>query len=231
MLASKHLARVAAHLKSQSRSHSHLPLTGLFAVNKPTDLTSTTIIDLLQHVCKKNRAHPLVKRVLELDESKRAKRGLVKIGHGGTLDPLARGVVAPDPILEQYKFRGNSDAITTTNTSPVQNFKTGFQPKRPTNSSVMDPSHVPIPTVPRGLVFHIRVHCSSGTYIRTLIADIAAHLGTVGHMTDLLRVGQSGFKLGGLATLEMEECEDVDRVDQAIQAGNQIYESMENERM
>ncbi|KAF9996694.1 hypothetical protein BGZ79_009588 [Entomortierella chlamydospora] len=317
----------------------------VFAVNKPTDLTSTTIIDLLQHVCKKNRAHPLVKRVLELDGSKRAKRGLVKIGHGGTLDPLARGVVGmgagckmlhnmtvssskvyiaearlgfssttldstgslvaegptdhvtratlmqtlnafkgeikqtpplysalnmdgkrlydyareglalpreipsrkvqihelellsfpddsipPDPILEQYKFRGNSDTTITT-TSPVQNFKTGFQPKRLTNSSVMDPSHVPIPTVPRGLVFHIRVHCSSGTYIRTLIADIAAHLGTVGHMTDLLRVEQSGFKLGGLATLEMEECEDVDRVDQAIQAGNRIQESMEDEHM
>ncbi|KAF9175208.1 hypothetical protein BGX20_007516 [Mortierella sp. AD010] len=251
-----------------------LPLNdSVFAVNKPSGLTSTAIIDLLQHVCKKNRAHPLVKRVLELDGSKRAKRGLVKIGHGGTLDPLARGVVAlnmdgkrlydyareglalpreipsrkvqihelellsfpegisPDPTLEQYKFRGNSDTTITTTTSPVQNFKTGFQPKRLTNSSVMDPRHVPIPTVPRGLIFHIRVHCSSGTYIRTLIADIAAHLGTVGHMTDLLRVEQSGFKLSGLATLKMEECEDVDRVDQAIQAGNRIQESTGDEHM
>ena len=31
---------------------------------------------------------------MEVDGSKRAqKRGLVKIGHGGTLDPLARGIV------------------------------------------------------------------------------------------------------------------------------------------
>ncbi|KAF9112326.1 hypothetical protein BGX27_003535 [Mortierella sp. AM989] len=349
-------ARVTTHSKSQSRSHSHLPLTGLFAVNKPADLTSTTIIDHVQHVCQKNRAHPLVKRVLEMDGSKRAKRGLVKLGHGGTLDPLARGIVVwakqmavslirmgagckklhnmtasskiyiaegrlgfssttldctgslvaegptdhvtrdsliqalyafkgeitqtpplysalsmdgkrlydyaregialprdiptrkvqihelellsfsddsiiPDPVLEQYGFR-SSNYVTIATTSPkILNFNTVFQPKPLTDSSVMSPDHVPIPTMPRGLFFHIRVHCSSGTYIRTLIADIAARLGTVGHMTDLLRIEQSGFKLGGEATLEMSDCEDVDKIDQAIQAGNRIWENRENSQL
>ncbi len=70
-----------------------MALTGLFAVNKPANVTSTTILDYLQHVCRRNRDHPLVRKVLELDGSKRARRGLVKIGHGGTLDPLARGIV------------------------------------------------------------------------------------------------------------------------------------------
>ncbi|KAF9418166.1 hypothetical protein BGZ94_009768, partial [Podila epigama] len=94
----------------------------------------------------------------------------------------------------------------------------GFRPKALPDPA-LDPEHVPVPTH-GGLMFHIRVHCSSGTYIRTLIADIAAKLGTVGHMTDLLRVEQSGFKIGGEATLRMIDCEDIDRVDAAIQAGN-----------
>jgi len=87
---------IATHSVSQKPTplQKHVPLTGLFAVNKPRGLTSTTILDHLQHVCKRNQDHPLVKGVLEVDGSKRAKkRGLVKIGHGGTLDPLARGIV------------------------------------------------------------------------------------------------------------------------------------------
>jgi tRNA pseudouridine55 synthase len=106
--------------------------------------------------------------------------------------------------------------------------KKTFRPKKFTDPALTDPNHVPIPPACKGdksLYFHIRVHCSSGTYIRTLIADIASHLGTVGLMTDLLRVEQSGFRLGGsAATLEMKECEDLERVEEAIQAGNQIWE-------
>lgn len=77
----------------------HLPLTGLFAVNKPAGISSTTILDLIQYVCQRNKTNPLVKGALELDNSKRAKRGLVKIGHGGTLDPLARGVVGESRVM------------------------------------------------------------------------------------------------------------------------------------
>ncbi|KAG0334381.1 hypothetical protein BG000_008384 [Podila horticola] len=310
------------------------PLTGIFAVSKPTGITSTTILDHLQHVCKLNKTHPLVQGVLSLDGSKRAKRGLVKIGHGGTLDPLARGVVvvgmgsgckklhnmtgsskvyiaegrlgfstttldctgsladtaptdritkdlllkaldafkgeieqtpplysalsmdgkrlydyaregiplpreiptrkvsifaldllsypneAPDPTLKELGFKVN-DHVDRASSSNYE-FKSGFVPKSIGNPD-LDPTHVPVPTQ-GGLLFHIRVHCSSGTYIRTLISDIAARLGTVGHMTDLLRVEQSGYKLGGEATLEMSDCEDIDKVNSAIQAGNFIWD-------
>ncbi|KAG0260615.1 hypothetical protein BG011_001744 [Mortierella polycephala] len=325
----------------------HSPLTGLFAVNKPTGITSTTIVDYLQHVCKCNRTHPFVEQVLKLDESKRAKRGLVKIGHGGTLDPLARGVVVvgmgsgckklhgmsasskvyiaegrlgfstttldstgslieqkptdhvtkdslmqvlnafkgkisqtpplysalsmdgkrlydyarenlplpreiptreiqiysldllsfpdsntvPDPNLCQHGFlNGNVQSVETSTPAspgPIQRLElpNGFKLK----PFVHDPNHkhgyVPIPSTPKGLFFHIRVHCSSGTYIRTLIADIAAQLGTVGHMTDLLRVEQSGFKLGDAATLEFDQCDDIEVVADAIRAGNKIQEA------
>ncbi|KAF9903467.1 hypothetical protein EC991_003795 [Linnemannia zychae] len=333
----------------------HVPLTGLFAVNKPTGITSTTILDHLQHICKRNQTHPLVKGVLAVDKSKRAvKRGLVKIGHGGTLDPLARGIVvvgmgtgckklnnmsgsskvyiaearlgvssstldstgslvdqkptnhitkallldalqafkgeisqtpplysalnmdgkrlydyaregiplpreipsrkvqiydlellsypddgitAPDPRLRAFGFQvdsnadatdiGDSDNINSKSTTELSDLKkdtqdsSTFRPKK-----LADPitTPVPPPNPATDKYFHIRVHCSSGTYIRTLIADIATHLGTVGLMTDLLRVEQSGYRLDGPATMEMKECEDLEAVQRAIDAGNIIWE-------
>ncbi|KAF8939201.1 hypothetical protein BGZ47_008269 [Haplosporangium gracile] len=339
----------------------------LFAVNKPSGITSTTILDHLQHVCKRNQSHPLVRGVLEVDGSKRAqKRGLVKIGHGGTLDPLARGIVVvgmgtgckklhnmsgsskvyiaearlgfssttldstgslvdqqptdhitkerlldalqafkgeisqtpplysalnmdgkrlydyaregiplpreipsrkvqihgldllsypdkstlPDPCLQGFGFQldavsvkafvsdssvvnnsGNDNDKSTAGPNDVaegiQEERKTFRPKKFADPTLTDPTHVPIPPPTIGdknLYFHIRVHCSSGTYIRTLIADIATHLGTVGLMTDLLRVEQSGYRLGEPATLEMRECEDLEKVEEAIQAGNQIWD-------
>ncbi|KAF9147661.1 hypothetical protein BG015_010659 [Linnemannia schmuckeri] len=109
----------------------------------------------------------------------------------------------------------------------VQEERKTFRPKKFTDPTLTDPTYIPIPPPTIGdksLYFHIRVHCSSGTYIRTLIADIATHLGTVGLMTDLLRVEQSGYRLGGPATLEMRECDNLERVEEAIQAGNQIWD-------
>lgn len=93
-----------AHTASLVPSCTHSALTGLFAVNKPANVTSTTILDYLQRVCKRNKDHPLVKRVLELDGSKRARRGYVKIGHGGTLDPLARGIVGEHGAKEHISL-------------------------------------------------------------------------------------------------------------------------------
>ncbi|KAF9133846.1 hypothetical protein BGW39_008757 [Mortierella sp. 14UC] len=337
----------------------HAPLTGLFAVNKPTGITSTTILDHLQHICKRNQTHPLVKGVLAVDKSKRAlKRGLVKIGHGGTLDPLARGIVVvgmgtgckklnnmsgsskvyiaearlgvssttldstgslvdqkptdhitkallldalqafkgeitqtpplysalnmdgkrlydyaregiplpreipsrkvqiydlellsypdggvtvPDPSLREFGFGvGHSEDtivtdggdVNTKNATELSDVRqddqylnpNSFRPKKLADSTTTLDKPIPPPTSATDKYFHIRVHCSSGTYIRTLIADIAARLGTVGLMTDLLRVEQSGYRLGGPATIAMKECEDLEAVQRAIDAGNLIWE-------
>lgn len=132
-----------------------------------------------------------------------------------------------DPSLERYGFRVGQKEVTSDQgllTPPSFSFLDGFHTKRMTDTPESNPDHVPIPSTPKGLVFHLRVHCSSGTYIRTLIADIAAHLGTVGLMTDLLRVEQSVFKLGGEATLEIDECVDVETLSRAVQAGNRLLE-------
>jgi tRNA pseudouridine55 synthase len=55
----------------------------------------------------------------------------------------------------------------------------------------------------------LEVHCSKGTYVRTLVEDIARALGTVGHVSALRRTGVAGF--GGddpWVTLEALEADD-----------------------
>lgn len=49
---------------------------------------------------------------------------------------------------------------------------------------------------------HMTVHCSKGTYIRTLCRDIAEYLGTCGHMTELERLSTGIFHIEQAKTLD-----------------------------
>lgn len=55
---------------------------------------------------------------------------------------------------------------------------------------------------------NLRVRCSKGTYVRTLVEDIAKHLGTCGHVSGLRRVGVGGYgeadRMVDLQTLEQD---------------------------
>lgn len=50
--------------------------------------------------------------------------------------------------------------------------------------------------------YRLTVACSSGTYIRTLCADIGKRLGCGGAMATLLRTSAGGFSIGGARTIE-----------------------------
>lgn len=55
------------------------------------------------------------------------------------------------------------------------------------------------------------IYCSNGTYIRTIIDDLARLLGTVGVMTDLVRIEACGFRL--------EDCITLDALKEMIEGG------------
>lgn len=60
--------------------------------------------------------------------------------------------------------------------------------------------------------YSLDVHCSKGTYIRTLCADIGAHLGCGGCMKTLQRASASGFSLADAHTLsELEAMTESER--------------------
>jgi tRNA pseudouridine55 synthase len=51
----------------------------------------------------------------------------------------------------------------------------------------------------------LSVHCSKGTYVRTLVTDLAASLGTIAHVTALRRVSVGPFPEAGMVALETLE--------------------------
>ncbi len=59
----------------------------------------------------------------------------------------------------------------------------------------------------------LTVHCSKGTYIRTLCADIGASLGCGGAMSSLCRLASGSFKLEDTQTIsELEEMDEEARI-------------------
>ncbi|KAI5810965.1 trub family pseudouridylate synthase-containing protein [Peziza echinospora] len=76
-------------------------LEGLFAVNKPPKISSAQALRNLQYIFRRS---PLFKETLKAERQRRMQDGSirgrkkhrrvdVKIGHGGTLDPMATGVL------------------------------------------------------------------------------------------------------------------------------------------
>ena len=59
------------------------------------------------------------------------------------------------------------------------------------------------------------IYCSNGTYIRTLIDDLAHALGTVGVMTDLVRYEACGYPL--------DDCMTLDELRQRIDSGDASF--------
>lgn len=74
-------------------------MSGLFAVNKPSGISSAGLLNDLQHILKKS---PLFEPEIRAQQARsnagrkgrKQKMGnKIKMGHGGTLDPLASGVL------------------------------------------------------------------------------------------------------------------------------------------
>lgn len=181
----------------------------------------------------------------------RVKRhfALKKVGHCGTLDPFATGLmlvctgkatkvsryllggdkkyeatlrlgIATDTLDLEGKILAEKEvpALSEEKIRAVLAFLTGDQMQRPPLYSALKHEGVPLYKLarkgkfvekpPRPVSIHelalldftsseIRffVHCSSGTYIRTLGADIAEKLGTAGHLSALRRTETCGFSV------------------------------------
>lgn len=70
-----------------------------------------------------------------------------------------------------------------------------------------------------------RVHCSKGTYIRTLCEDIAKELGTVGFMKDLQRIKVGDFSIEN--SLTISELNNKEKVEQNFISIEKFFENKE----
>jgi tRNA pseudouridine55 synthase len=78
------------------------------------------------------------------------------------------------------------------------------RPPRPITVHEIDLQHFD------GRELGFQVRCSKGTYVRTLVEDIAAELGTVAHTTSLRRIAIHPFSSGNMVSLEqLQDIEDL----------------------
>lgn len=210
---------------------------GWFVLDKPLGLTSAQGV-------------AAVKRLLRA-----AGLRSPKVGHGGTLDPLATGVL-PIAVGEATKLTGrmlNGDkayAFTVafgraTATDDAEGATVAESPVRPARADLeaalpsfigpmvqRPPAYSAIKVggerayalarageavvlAPRTVTIHaltldavdgdsatLTVRCSKGTYVRSLARDLAAAVGTVGHVTMLRRRAAGPFTLADAITLD-----------------------------
>jgi tRNA pseudouridine55 synthase len=202
-------------------------IDGVLLVDKPRGGSSNTILQRVRYLLNASKA-----------------------GHGGTLDPLATGLLVvcfgeatkfSARLLEGGKtYTGEIQLGTRTETgdaegaviqsAPVQALPDEFHglAQRFTGEIIQQPPNysalkhqgrplyeyaragTPVAAKPRAITIHalslslslsrldhdrlgFEVTCSSGTYVRSLAEDLAAALGTVGHLASLRRTASGGF--------------------------------------
>lgn len=207
-------------------------MTGIICINKPQEFTSFDVVAVMRR-CFKTK----------------------KVGHGGTLDPMATGVLpifvggatkAVDIIPDTDKsyhggFRlgltsdtqdiwgklsesGNSAVSREELAAVLERFRGDIMQIPPMYSALKVNGQKLCDLARQGIEIErearpitiskleliefdgtdgiIDVDCSSGTYIRTLIHDIGAALGTGAVMTSLCRTRACGFALSQCHTIE-----------------------------
>jgi tRNA pseudouridine55 synthase len=210
-------------------------MNGIINVLKPSGMTSFDVIAYLRKLL-----------------------GIRKIGHAGTLDPMAAGVlpVCAGNATKAIEFLMDKDKLyraeltlgiatdTQDNTGnvisarapecsdediikAVKGFEGKYLQKPPMYSALkvggkklyelaregidierqsrtVEIYSADVISVDRkdGIKVLFDIHCSKGTYIRTLCADIGGVLGCGGHMSFLLRKRAGCFEISGAVTLE-----------------------------
>lgn len=184
--------------------------------------------------------------------------GIKKIGHAGTLDPLATGLlivcvgrpatklitqyqnsskvyqaiiklgastISYDCETEESTFADIPDSITRDSIQIILDSFIGETKQIPPMFSALKKNGIPLykkarkgiqeVIEPRTITIHsisldefnddtlrITVHCSKGTYIRSLARDIAEKLGTVGYLTALRRISSGEFMVRDALTIQ-----------------------------
>ncbi len=209
-------------------------MNGVILINKEKDYTSFDVVAVVRKLI-----------------------GQKKVGHTGTLDPNATGVLpvllgtatkAQDIIPSHdkryradFRFGFSTDTLDiwgeVTNTKPADikeeelrevlcSFRGEIEQLPPMYSAVsVDGKRLyqyaregkEVERRPRRVTVYslellsfdeslqsgtLDIYCSNGTYIRTLIDDIARAVGTLGVMTDLVRYEACGYRLDDCMTLD-----------------------------
>ncbi|KAM5321398.1 pseudouridylate synthase TRUB1 isoform 2-T2 [Glossophaga mutica] len=174
-----------------------LSLSGVFAVHKPKGPTSAELLNRLKEKL-------LAEAGMPSSEWTKRKKQTLKIGHGGTLDSAARGVL--DKITQEdiegilQKFTGNIMQVPPLYSALKKDgqrlstlMKRGeaveAKPARPVTVYSLSLQRFQPP------FFTLDVECGGGFYIRSLVSDIGKELSSCANVLELTRTKQGPFTL------------------------------------
>jgi tRNA pseudouridine55 synthase len=142
-----------------------------------------------------------------------------RVGHAGTLDPMASGVL---PVLlgratrlADFIQQGRKTYTATvclgasTDTDDAEGSITSSMPVPALSQEILATTLAQFqgeilqtPPAYSALQLILEVTCSKGTYIRALARDIAVALGTLGHLTALVRTRVGQFSIDDALSLD-----------------------------
>lgn len=236
-------------------------INGIIVINKPKEYTSHDVV-------------AKVKKILNIK----------KVGHTGTLDPNATGVL---PLLlntgtklskyliehdkeyevtlelgiktdtadiegnviknEEVNWKKLNDIEETLNTflgeqtqiPPIYsaikvNGKKMYEYARSGQNINIEPRNIQIYKIELQKIdrqkneINFRVHCSKGTYIRSLCEDIAQRLGTIGYMKELTRTKVGNFTINEAVKIEEIENNKEQIIKEKLISIEKFFESKES---
>ena len=183
-------------------------MNGIIVVNKPQNFTSFDVTAIV-----------------------RKKFGTKKVGHGGTLDPMATGVLpvfvgnatkAVDLVSDKSKsYRAaemrDVQAVLPRFVGEIEQTPPMYSALKVNGQKLCDLARkgIEVERKPRKITVTrleliefdgrdgiIEIDCSAGTYIRTLADDIGRALGTRAVMTSLVRTKSCGFTLDNAVPID-----------------------------
>jgi len=211
-------------------------MNGIIVINKHKGCTSHDIVYKVKKICNEKVGHtgtldPMATGVLPLLIGKgtlcskylinhdKIYRATIQLGiETDTLDAEGTIVntieVSSEVFNEEYiinilnTFLGKQEQVPPMYSAIKINGKKLYQYAREGKSIEVQPRNIEIYNIKllevnkENKQIKFEVHCSKGTYIRSLCSDISKKLGTIGHMIELQRVQVGEFNISNSVTLE-----------------------------
>ncbi len=156
-----------------------------------------------------------LKVVQFLNQESKAYAGTVTLGAAtDTLDSTGRvteTAAVPDDVAARLeavaaRFRGDIEQVPPMYSAIKRDGTRMYELARKGVALELEPRRVRIDTLDLRAIgpaeIALDVHCSKGTYVRSLARDLAAALGTVGHLSALRRTRFGTFDLSAATPLE-----------------------------
>lgn len=211
-------------------------MNGIIVINKHKGCTSHDIVYKVKKICNEKVGHtgtldPMATGVLPLLIGKgtlcskylinhdKIYRATIQLGiETDTLDAegtvIDANEVSSEILKEEYiinvlnTFLGKQEQVPPMYSAIKVNGKKLYQYAREGKSIEVQPRNIEIYNIKllevnkENKQIKFEVHCSKGTYIRSLCSDISKKLGTIGHMIELQRVQVGKFNISNSVTLE-----------------------------